>query len=37
MVTVAIRVLELEYLVKILDWGWIRSRHIFPDSDFDST
>jgi hypothetical protein len=31
MVTVAIRALELEYLVKILDWG--RSRYIFTDSD----
>jgi hypothetical protein len=31
MVTVAIRALELEYLVKILDWG--QSRYIFADSD----
>jgi hypothetical protein len=31
MVTVAIRALELEYLVKILDWG--QSRYIFTDSD----
>jgi hypothetical protein len=31
MVTVAIRALELEYLVKILDWGRSRSRyHFFP-------
>jgi hypothetical protein len=33
MVTVAIRALELEYLVKILDRG--RSQYIF--TDFDST
>jgi hypothetical protein len=31
MVTVAVRALELEYLVKILDWGW--SQYIFTDSD----
>jgi hypothetical protein len=31
MVTVAIRTLYLEYLVKILDLGW--SRYIFTDSD----
>jgi hypothetical protein len=31
MVTVAVRALDLEYLVKILDWG--RSRDIFTDSD----
>jgi hypothetical protein len=31
MVSVAIRALELEYLVKILDWS--RSRYIFTDSD----
>jgi hypothetical protein len=31
MVTVAVRALELEYLIKILDWG--RSRYIFTDSD----
>jgi hypothetical protein len=37
MVTVAIRALDLEYLVKILDWGQSRSRYIFADSDFDST
>jgi hypothetical protein len=30
MVTVAIRALELEYLDKILDWGWSQSRHILP-------
>jgi hypothetical protein len=30
MVTVAIRALELEYLVKILDWG--RSRYFFTYS-----
>jgi hypothetical protein len=35
MVTVAIRAVDLEYLVKILDWG--RSRYIFPNSDSDST
>jgi hypothetical protein len=29
MVTVAIRAMELEYLVKILDWGRGRSRYIF--------
>jgi hypothetical protein len=34
MVTVAVRALELEYLVKILDWG--RSRYIFADPDSDS-
>jgi endonuclease/exonuclease/phosphatase family metal-dependent hydrolase len=33
MVTVAIRALELEYLVNILDWGRSRSRYIFTDSD----
>jgi hypothetical protein len=33
MVIVAIRALGLEYLVKILDWGRSRSRHIFTDSD----
>jgi hypothetical protein len=33
MVTVAIRALELEYLVKILDWGQSRSQYIFTDSD----
>jgi hypothetical protein len=27
MVTVAIRAVELEYLVKVLDWG--RSRYVF--------
>jgi hypothetical protein len=37
MVTVAIRALELEYLIKILDWGWSQSRYIFTDSDSDST
>jgi hypothetical protein len=44
MVTVAIRALELEYLVKILDWGQSRSRYIFLTpippkipSDSDST
>jgi hypothetical protein len=31
MVTVAIRALVLEYLVKILDWS--RSRYIFADFD----
>jgi hypothetical protein len=34
MVTVAIRALELEYLVKILDWGRSRSRYIFADSNY---
>jgi hypothetical protein len=33
---VAIRALKLEYLVKILDWGRVRSRHIFTDTDSDS-
>jgi hypothetical protein len=33
MVTVAIRALELEYLVKILDLGRSWSRYIFTDSD----
>jgi hypothetical protein len=33
MVTVAIRVVELEYLVKILDWGQSLSWYIFIDSD----
>jgi hypothetical protein len=33
MVTVAIRALQLEYLVKILDGGRSRSRYIFTDSD----
>jgi hypothetical protein len=37
MVTVAIMALELEYLVKILDWGRSRSRYIFTDSNSDST
>jgi hypothetical protein len=45
MVTVAIRALEFEYLVKILDWGRSRSRYIFSRlrlhvkilSDSDST
>jgi hypothetical protein len=32
MVIVAIRVLRMEYLVKILDGG--RSRYIFTDSDY---
>jgi hypothetical protein len=36
MVTVGIRALELEYLVKILDWGRSRSRYIFTDNDYDS-
>jgi hypothetical protein len=31
MVTVAIRALELEHLVKILDWG--QSQYIFTDPD----
>jgi hypothetical protein len=31
MVIVDIKALELEYLVKILDWG--RGRYIFTDSD----
>jgi hypothetical protein len=33
MVTVAIRALEMEYLVKILDWRQSRSLYIFPDPD----
>jgi hypothetical protein len=33
MITVAIRALELEYLVKVLDWGRSRSRYIYTDSD----
>jgi hypothetical protein len=39
MVTVTIRVLELEHLLQILDWGRGRSGslHIFTDSDSDST
>jgi hypothetical protein len=37
MVTVAIKALDLEYLVKILDWGRGRSRYIFTDSDPDPT
>jgi hypothetical protein len=37
MVTVAIRALRLEYLVKILDWGQSQSWYIFTDSDSDST
>jgi hypothetical protein len=37
MVTVAIRTLELEYPVKILDWGKGRSQYIFTNSDSDST
>jgi hypothetical protein len=37
MVTVAVRALELECLVKILDWGQSRIRYIFTDSDSDST
>jgi hypothetical protein len=35
--TVAIRALDLEYLDKILDSGWSRSRYIFTDSNSDST
>jgi hypothetical protein len=37
MVTVAIRTLQLEYLVKILDWGRSRSQYIFTNSDSNST
>jgi hypothetical protein len=37
MLTVAIRALELEYLVKILNWGQSQSQYIFTDSDSDST
>jgi hypothetical protein len=33
MVTVAIRAVGLEHLVKILDLGRSRSRYIFTDSD----
>jgi hypothetical protein len=36
MVTVAVRALELEYLVKILDWGQSQSRYIFTNSNSDS-
>jgi hypothetical protein len=36
MITVAIMTLNLEYLVKILDWGRSRSRYIFTDSNFAS-
>jgi hypothetical protein len=32
MVIAAIRDLELEYLIKILDWGQSQSRYIFSDS-----
>jgi hypothetical protein len=32
MVNVAIRALELEYLVKILNWGRGRSQYIFSNS-----
>jgi hypothetical protein len=35
MVTAAIKALGFEYLNKILDWGWSRSRYIF--TGFDST
>jgi hypothetical protein len=35
MATVAISTLDLEYLVKVLDWG--RSRYIFNDSESDAT
>jgi hypothetical protein len=37
MVIVAIRALELEYLVRILDWGRSQGRYICTDSDSDST
>jgi hypothetical protein len=33
MVIVAIKALDLEYLVKILDWGQSRGRYIFTNSD----
>jgi hypothetical protein len=33
MVTVAIRAVELEYLVKVLDSGCSGSQYIFTDSD----
>jgi hypothetical protein len=36
MATVGVRALDLEYLVKILDWGQSRSRYIFTDSNSDS-
>jgi hypothetical protein len=36
MVTVAIRALDLECLVKILDWGRSRSLYIFTDSEAES-
>jgi hypothetical protein len=32
MVIVAIRVLELEYLVKILDWDRSQSQYVFTNS-----
>jgi hypothetical protein len=35
-VTVAVRALNLEYLVKILNWGQCWSRYIFTDSNSDS-
>jgi hypothetical protein len=37
MITVAIRALGLEYLVKILDWDRRQSQYIFTDPDSDST
>jgi hypothetical protein len=37
MVNVALRALNLEYLVKILNSGQSRSRYIYTDSDPDST
>jgi hypothetical protein len=37
MVTVAVRALELEHLVKILDGGQSWSRYIVTNCDSDST
>jgi hypothetical protein len=37
MVIVAIRAVELEYLVKILDWGRSQSWYIFTNFKSDST
>jgi hypothetical protein len=36
MVIVAIRSVDLEYVVKILDWGWSHRQYIFTDSDSNS-
>jgi hypothetical protein len=37
MVIVDTRALNLEYLVKILNWNQSQSQYIFTDSDSDST